>query len=230
MTKNITWNDVLTEEKKKLYFINILKSVSNDRASGIVVYPSEKDVFNAFRLTELFNVKVVILGQDPYYKANQAHGLAFSVLPNIPIPPSLINIYKELEQDIPNFILPQHGFLKSWATQGVFLLNSILTVKAGKPHSHAHLGWDIFTDKVISIINQYCKNIIFLFWGVRSQQKINIIDRNRHFILKTSHPSPLSAHRGFFGCKHFSQTNILLCQKQKKPIDWSSISKYKPIA
>lgn len=220
MAKKLTWHDVLAEEKEKPYFVETLKAVANERAAGVTVYPPQKDVFNAFRLTELGDIKVVILGQDPYHGPNQAHGLAFSVLPGVAIPPSLLNMYKELELDIPGFVRPKHGFLESWATQGVMLLNTVLTVEASKAHSHARFGWETFTDNVISAINQHREGVIFLLWGSHAQKKGSIIDTQRHHVLKAPHPSPLSAHRGFFGSKHFSQANALLSQSGQTPIDW----------
>ncbi|ORM62927.1 uracil-DNA glycosylase [Pantoea rodasii] len=223
MAEKLTWHDVLAEEKEKPYFIETLKAVANERAAGITVYPPQKDVFNAFRLTELGDIKVVILGQDPYHGPNQAHGLAFSVLPGVAIPPSLLNMYKELEKDIAGFTRPQHGFLESWATQGVMLLNTVLTVEASKAHSHARFGWETFTDNVISTINQHREGVIFLLWGSHAQKKGSIIDTQRHHVLKAPHPSPLSAHRGFFGSKHFSQANALLSQSGQAPIDWMPV-------
>lgn len=223
MAETLTWHDVLAEEKEKPYFKETLKAVAEARAAGITVYPPQKDVFNAFRLTELGDIKVVILGQDPYHGPNQAHGLAFSVLPGVAIPPSLLNMYKELEQDIAGFTRPQHGFLESWAKQGVLLLNTVLTVEAGKAHSHARLGWETFTDNVISAINTHREGVIFLLWGSHAQKKGSIIDAQRHHVLKAPHPSPLSAHRGFFGCKHFSQANALLTQAGQRPIDWTPV-------
>lgn len=223
MAEKLTWHDVLAEEKEKPYFIETLKQVADDRAAGITVYPPQKDVFNAFRLTELGDVNVVILGQDPYHGPNQAHGLAFSVLPGVQVPPSLQNIYKELMQDIPGFQKPDHGFLESWAKQGVMLLNTVLTVEAGKAHSHARFGWETFTDNVIAAINQHCEGVIFLLWGSHAQKKGSIIDRKRHHVLQAPHPSPLSAHRGFFGSKHFSTTNELLSAAGKKPVDWTPV-------
>ncbi|MDZ7277631.1 uracil-DNA glycosylase [Pantoea eucrina] len=223
MAETLTWHDVLAEEKEKPYFKETLKAVAEARAAGITVYPPQKDVFNAFRLTELGDIKVVILGQDPYHGPNQAHGLAFSVLHGVAIPPSLLNMYKELEQDIAGFTRPQHGFLESWAKQGVLLLNTVLTVEAGKAHSHARLGWETFTDNVISAINTHLEGVIFLLWGSHAQKKGSIIDAQRHHVLKAPHPSPLSAHRGFFGCKHFSQANALLTQAGQRPIDWMPV-------
>jgi uracil-DNA glycosylase len=220
MAEKLTWHDVLAEEKEKPYFVETLKAVANERAAGVTVYPPQKDVFNAFRLTELGDIKVVILGQDPYHGPNQAHGLAFSVLPGVAIPPSLLNMYKELEKDIAGFTRPSHGFLESWATQGVMLLNTVLTVEASKAHSHARFGWETFTDNVISAINQHREGVIFLLWGSHAQKKGSIIDTQRHHVLKAPHPSPLSAHRGFFGSKHFSQANALLSQSGQTPINW----------
>ncbi|PPI86664.1 uracil-DNA glycosylase [Candidatus Pantoea edessiphila] len=221
MSNLLTWHHVLAEEKKKSYFIKILTSLRKKRLAGIEIYPEQKNIFNAFRLTELKDIKVVIIGQDPYCRPNQAHGLAFSVLPNAKIPPSLKNIYKELLQDIHDFKYPNHGFLESWAKQGVMLLNTVLTVESGKIYSHAKLGWEKFTDKVINIINQHCNGIIFLLWGVHAQNKAYIINNQRHYILQSSHPSPRSAHLGFFGCKHFSKANKLLIDFGKQPIDWT---------
>ncbi|GAA0490425.1 MULTISPECIES: uracil-DNA glycosylase [Tatumella] len=220
MTTTLTWHDVLAAEKQQDYFIQTLNSVEERRRQGVTVYPPQKDVFNAFRLTELHQVKVVILGQDPYHGAGQAHGLAFSVLPGVATPPSLLNMYKELEQDIEGFTRPNHGYLASWATQGVLLLNTVLTVEAGKAHSHARLGWEQFTDQVISLINQHREGVIFLLWGAHAQKKGRIIDRQRHHVLQAPHPSPLSAHRGFFGSKPFSQANSLLEQSGRTGINW----------
>lgn len=219
--KKLNWSSFLSEEKKLLYFQKILTILHDKRKKGIFIYPRQKDIFNAFRFTSFESVKVVIIGQDPYYNPNQAHGLAFSVLPNIiPIPPSLHNIYTELITDIPKIIMPKHGCLQSWAKEGVLLLNSILTVEHGKSGSHANIGWEKFTDKVIHILNVYRKNIIFLLWGRYAQNKGNIIDHKKHHILETSHPSPISARYGFIGCRHFSQSNKLLIQKNIKTINW----------
>ncbi|KAA3666544.1 uracil-DNA glycosylase [Pectobacterium carotovorum] len=221
MATSLTWHDVLAQEKQQPYFINTLEFVGKERAAGKTIYPPQKDVFNAFRFTELHQVKIVILGQDPYHGPNQAHGLSFSVRPGVPAPPSLGNIYKELASDIPGFEIPRHGFLQSWAEQGVLLLNTVLTVEAGQAHSHANLGWETFTDRVIAALNEQREGLIFLLWGSHAQKKGNIIDQQRHHILKSPHPSPLSAHRGFLGCKHFSQANQLLEQQGLSPIDWT---------
>ncbi|WP_145546525.1 uracil-DNA glycosylase [Yersinia intermedia] len=220
MSASLTWHDVIGLEKEQPYFKDTLAYVTAARSAGKTIYPAQKDVFNAFRLTELDQVKVVILGQDPYHGPNQAHGLSFSVLPGVPAPPSLVNMYKELATDIPGFERPNHGFLQSWAEQGVLLLNTVLTVEAGNAHSHANLGWETFTDKVIAALNEHRDGVIFLLWGAHAQKKGRIIDTQCHFILKAPHPSPLSAHRGFLGCKHFSQANQLLKQQGQQPIDW----------
>ncbi|MCI4116340.1 uracil-DNA glycosylase [Dickeya dianthicola] len=221
MTTSLTWHDVLAQEKELPYFVNTLSFVHQERTAGKVIYPPQKDVFNAFRFTEFHAVNVVILGQDPYHGPNQAHGLSFSVRPGVPAPPSLVNIYKELANDIPGFDIPSHGFLQSWAQQGVMLLNTVLTVEAGKAHSHANLGWETFTDKVIEKLNAHREGIVFLLWGSHAQRKGSIIDTRRHHVLKAPHPSPLSAHRGFLGCRHFSKTNQLLEQQGNTPIDWT---------
>ncbi len=215
-----TWTDLLAEEKQKDYFKQTLSYVANQRTNGITVYPPQKEVFTAFAVTPFEQVKVVIIGQDPYHGPDQAHGLSFSVKPGVKIPPSLKNIYKELAQDIDGFVIPDHGYLLSWAEQGVLLLNTVLTVEAGKAHSHKHLGWEQFTDKVINVLNTYGNNIIFLLWGSHAQKKGNVIDRNKHVVLTAPHPSPLSAHRGFLGCRHFSTANNLLIQQGKQPINW----------
>lgn len=220
MTQSLVWHDVIGVEKQQTYFQQTLQFVEAERQSGKIIYPPAKEVFNAFRLTEFNQVKVVILGQDPYHGPNQAHGLCFSVLPGVKTPPSLVNIYKELAQDIPGFQIPDHGYLKSWAEQGVLLLNTVLTVEQGKAHSHAKSGWETFTDRVIEVLNQQREGIIFLLWGSHAQKKGGMIDRQRHHVLMAPHPSPLSAHRGFLGCKHFSLTNQILIQQGKSPIDW----------
>lgn len=217
----LTWHDVLAEEKQQPYFIHTLSTVAAERAAGVTVYPPQKEVFNAFRFTELGDIKVVILGQDPYHGPGQAHGLAFSVLPGIAVPPSLGNMYKELQSNFPGFVRPNHGYLESWARQGVLLLNTVLTVEAGKAHSHARLGWETFTDKVIGLINQHCEGVVFLLWGSHAQKKGSIIDRKRHHVLQAPHPSPLSAHRGFLGCGHFAKANEYLLGRGETPIDWA---------
>ncbi|WWP01211.1 MAG: uracil-DNA glycosylase [Candidatus Dasytiphilus stammeri] len=220
MNRAMIWHDVLALEKKN-YFIKTLQAVAVARSTGKILYPCNQDIFNAFRLTELHQIKVVIVGQDPYPGPGYAHGLAFSVRQGIPIPPSLNNIYKELENDLVKFTRPNHGCLESWAIQGVMLLNAILTVEVGTPHSQANWGWEIFTDKVISVINKYRNNIVFLLWGKQAQNKGKFIDCQRHTVLQAPHPSPLSAHRGFFGCRHFSKANHCLTESGIHPIDWT---------
>ncbi|HHF6570687.1 TPA: uracil-DNA glycosylase [Haemophilus influenzae] len=214
------WTDVIGTEKAQPYFQHALQQVHLARASGKTIYPPQEEVFNAFKYTAFEDVKVVILGQDPYHGANQAHGLAFSVKPEVAIPPSLLNIYKELTQDISGFQMPSNGYLVKWAEQGVLLLNTVLTVERGMAHSHANLGWERFTDKVIAVLNEHREKLVFLLWGSHAQKKGQIIDRTRHFVLTAPHPSPLSAHRGFFGCRHFSKTNSYLESNGMKPIDW----------
>nr|WP_314265662.1 uracil-DNA glycosylase [uncultured Moellerella sp.] len=220
MSTTITWHDVIGSEKDQDYFKETLAYVANERKNGKTIYPPQEDVFSAFRYNELADIKVVILGQDPYHGPNQAHGLSFSVRPGVPAPPSLVNIYKELEKDIEGFTRPTHGYLASWAQQGVLLLNTVLTVEKGKAHSHAHLGWETFTDRVIAAINEHRSDVIFLLWGAHAQKKGKIIDTKKHHVLTAPHPSPLSAHRGFLGCRHFSQTNQLLQQQGLAPINW----------
>jgi len=217
MTK---WADVLSQEKQLPYFQHILQFVQQARAAGKVIYPPQQAVFKAFELTELDKVKVVILGQDPYHGPNQAHGLCFSVLPEVKTPPSLVNIYKELVTDIDGFKIPQHGCLQSWAEQGVLLLNTVLTVEQGKAHSHAKIGWEQFTSAVITRLNEHCEGLVFLLWGSHAQNKGAVIETKKHHVLMAPHPSPLSAYRGFFGCKHFSQTNQILEQQGKTAICW----------
>lgn len=215
-----TWHEALGAEKEQPYFRHIIQNVRQEREAGKIIYPPAADVFNAFKATEFDQVKVVILGQDPYHGAGQAHGLAFSVRPDIQTPPSLANIYKELAEDIPDFQIPQHGNLQHWAEQGVLLLNTVLTVRAGQAHSHAPLGWERFTDRVISQINEHRDHVVFMLWGSHAQKKGAFIDRSRHLVLTASHPSPLSAYRGFFGCKHFSQANDYLLKNGMNAIDW----------
>lgn len=216
----LTWKSLLSQETNLPYFKNILNILHQKRKRGITIYPKQNDIFSAFRFTSFESIKVVIIGQDPYPAPNLAHGLAFSVPMGIKTPPSLNNIYKELQSDIPNFIIPKHGCLYAWTKEGIFLLNSILTVEQRKSGSHISLGWEKFTDKVIYILNKYRENLIFLLWGNYAQKKSIFIDHKKHLILTTSHPSPISAQYGFFGCKHFSKTNNFLIQHNKKIINW----------
>ena len=214
-----TWNEILADEMQKDYYQELQAFVQKRRAE-VRVFPEEKNVFNALELTPFESVKVVILGQDPYHGPNQAHGLSFSVKPGIKPPPSLLNMYKELSDDIEGFQMPNHGYLVEWAQQGVLLLNSVLTVEQGLAHSHANWGWEIFTDKVIEALNHHRENLVFLLWGSPAQKKGQFIDRQKHCVLTSVHPSPLSAHRGFFGCRHFSKANAYLQQQGIAPINW----------
>ncbi|WP_299267496.1 uracil-DNA glycosylase [uncultured Psychrosphaera sp.] len=217
---SLTWSSVIAQEQQQTYLKDTLTTVAEERAQGIDIFPTDEDVFSAFDLTALKDVKVVILGQDPYHGINQAHGLAFSVKPGIKIPPSLRNMYKELASDINGFEIPKHGYLIDWAKQGVLLLNTVLTVRSGQAHSHKSLGWEQFTDKIISTLNEQRSDLVFLLWGSHAQKKAAAIDSNKHHILNAPHPSPLSAHRGFFGCKHFSKTNEILKKQGQAQIDW----------
>lgn len=215
-----TWQEAIGAEKAQPYFRQILAHVRAERESGQTVYPPAADVFNAFKYTEFADVKVVILGQDPYHNEGQAHGLAFSVREGVAVPPSLVNIYKELADDIAGFSVPPHGCLTRWAEQGVLLLNTVLTVRAHRAHSHADLGWETFTDRVVAQINAGRENVVFMLWGSHAQKKGAMIDRSRHLVLSAPHPSPLSAYRGFFGCRHFSRANAYLAAHGITPIDW----------
>lgn len=214
-----TWKEAIGDEKNQPYFQQILQFVHQERMQGKTIFPPQNEVFTAFSLTEFSAVKVVILGQDPYHGPNQAHGLSFSVKPGIAPPPSLVNIYKELASDI-GFQIPKHGYLIEWAKQGVLLLNTVLTVEQGLAHSHANIGWERFTDKVIAQLNQQREKVVFLLWGSHAQKKGQFIDRTKHYVLTAPHPSPLSAHRGFFGCRHFSKTNDYLRMQGFSEIDW----------
>lgn len=215
-----TWEDLIGKEKQQPYFKSLLSFVEQERNSGQVIYPANSEVFNAFKYCPADKCKVVIIGQDPYHGPNQAHGLSFSVKKGNKIPPSLRNIYKELSQDVPNFTIPQHGELIAWAEQGVLLLNTVLTVRDGQAHSHKNKGWERFTDSVISTISERLEGLVFLLWGAPAQKKMSLIDQHKHWIFTAAHPSPLSAHRGFLGCRHFSLANQKLEQNGQSPIDW----------
>jgi uracil-DNA glycosylase len=214
-----TWRDVLATEKSASYFKDLLTFVERERSAGKVIYPPNAEVFNAFHLTPFAEVKVVILGQDPYHGPHQAHGLCFSVRPPTPPPPSRLNIYKELHDDV-GAPIPAHGSLESWARQGVLLLNAILTVEAEKPGSHANRGWERFTDRVIQELNERHSHLVFMKWGSHAQRKASHVDRRKHLVLEAPHPSPLSAYRGFFGCRHFSQANAYLRQHGIPEVQW----------
>jgi uracil-DNA glycosylase len=214
-----TWKEVLHGEREKEYFQTLLTFLEKERAAGKTIYPRSKDTFNALSFTPFDQVKVVIVGQDPYHGPDQAHGLSFSVLPGVRPPPSLVNIFKEIRSDL-GLAPPAHGCLESWAKKGVLLLNTVLTVEAAKPGSHRGLGWEKFTDRVIREINQRRQGVVFLLWGAHAQEKCAAIDPQRHHVLKTCHPSPYSAASGFFGCRHFSKANELLTAQGKTPVDW----------
>ena len=215
------WAQAIGCEKTKPYFRQILQHINEERNLGHEIYPNNEDIFNAFRYTEFDAVKVVILGQDPYHDIGQAHGLAFSVKHGVAIPPSLRNIYKELSQDLSDFVIPNHGCLTHWADEGVLLLNNVLSVRAHSPNSHRDIGWETFTDYVVNVLNSQRENLVFLLWGASAQKKGAHIDEKRHLVLKAPHPSPLSANRGFFGCRHFSKTNQYLIEHGVEPIDWN---------
>ncbi|MFT4093803.1 MAG: uracil-DNA glycosylase [Niabella sp.] len=214
-----SWKEKLKEEFQKPYFENIATHLKTEKKLHKIIYPPGPMIFNAFNSTPFDKVKVLILGQDPYHGPGQAHGLCFSVQNNVPPPPSLVNIFKELKSDI-GMETPASGDLSKWAHEGVFLLNASLTVRAGEPMSHAKIGWAQFTDAVIKKIADEKEHIVFLLWGKFAQEKAAFIDHSRHLILKAAHPSPLSANAGFFGCKHFSKTNEYLVQQGIEPIDW----------
>jgi uracil-DNA glycosylase len=215
-----TWKIPLLEEFQKPYMIALREFLKNEKDKGKIIYPKGSDIFNALNLCPLDKVKVVILGQDPYHGPGQAHGLCFSVQKGVPPPPSLQNIFKELESDL-GIPRPSHGFLEKWAQQGVLLLNTVMTVERGRAGSHHGKGWEIFTDKVIELVNELPHSVVFLLWGSPAQKKAQLIHEKRHLILKSAHPSPLSAHRGFLGNKHFSKTNRHLAAEGLKEIDWS---------
>ena len=212
------WLPAVNAEFKKPYYKELYKFVKEEYSKNVVFPPSE-DIFNALHLTPLSEVKVLILGQDPYHNYNQAHGLCFSVLPGNDTPPSLVNIYKELQDDLGCYI-PNNGYLVKWAKQGVLMLNTVLTVRAHQANSHAGHGWEQFTDAIIEAVNKEDRPIVYMLWGTPAQRKIPMLTNPKHLILKAPHPSPLSAYRGFFGCKHFSKCNEFLEKNGIKPIDW----------
>ena len=213
-----SWLPALADETAKPYYQKLYQFVGEERRK-YKVYPPGKDVFNALRYTPLEQVRVVIIGQDPYHNTNQAHGMAFSVRPGVPAPPSLLNIFKELQADV-QFRIPNNGYLIPWAEQGVLLLNAVLTVRAHQANSHQGKGWETFTDAVLRAINARDNRVVFLLWGSYAQRKAEWIDTDRHTVLKAPHPSPLSASRGFFGCRHFSKANTALQAAGLPPIDW----------
>jgi len=218
-----SWLKVLHNEFEKDYMLKLKQFLKQEKEAGHKVYPKGGDIFNAFNHTPFTNIKAVILGQDPYHGPNQAMGLSFAVHKGVPVPRSLVNIYKELTTDIPGFKTPDNGDLTKWADQGVLLLNATLTVQAGLAGSHQKKGWEIFTDTVIRKISEEKESVVFLLWGRFAQAKAELIDQNKHHILKAAHPSPFSAESGFFGCRHFSKTNEILKKEGKAEIDWQII-------
>jgi uracil-DNA glycosylase len=222
MTKQILKNDwapILQDEFSKPYYLQLREFLKYEY-SNFIVYPDMYDIFNALHYTSFSDVKVVILGQDPYHGPNQAHGLSFSVKPGVPHPPSLRNIFQELQNDL-GYPIPKSGSLVPWTRQGVLLLNTVLTVRAGQAHSHKGKGWEIFTDRVIESLNEKPDPVVYILWGSAAQSKQKLIDTTKHYIVKSPHPSPLSAHRGFFGSKPFSKTNAYLRMIGKTEIDWA---------
>ena len=216
---NEEWKEALSGEFEKLYFETLWEQVSEEYRTK-EIFPPVDDVFNAFNYTPLSKVKCVIIGQDPSHNVGQAHVLCFSVKPGVDIPPSLVNIYKELHDDI-GFQIPDNGYLEKWAKQGVLMLNTVLTVRAHEANSHKGLGWEKFTDAVIKVLNEQDRPIVYLLWGAPAQKKAAKVDNSKHLLLKAPHPSPLSSYRGFFGCKHFSKANEFLKENGLEPIEWS---------
>lgn len=212
------WLDALKDEFKKPYYKELFQTVTEEYHTRLI-FPPADDIFNAFHLTPLKDVKVVILGQDPYHNHGQAHGLCFSVKKGVAIPPSLVNIYKELQDDL-GCSIPNHGYLTKWAEQGVLMLNTVLTVRAHQANSHRGIGWEEFTDAAIRVLNEQDRPMVFILWGAPAQRKERMLNNTKHLILKAPHPSPLSAYRGFFGSKPFSQTNDFLVQHGLEAIDW----------
>ncbi|MDZ5601207.1 uracil-DNA glycosylase [Pseudomonas sp. RP23018S] len=215
-----TWKAALRDEFDQPYMHQLRAFLRQEHAAGKQIYPPGPLIFNALNTTPLPQVKVVILGQDPYHGPGQAHGLCFSVQPGVPTPPSLVNIYKELHRDL-NLPIPNHGYLQSWAEQGVLLLNTTMTVERANAASHAKKGWEHFTDRIIEVVSAQCENVVFLLWGAHAQSKQKLIDGTKHLVLKSVHPSPLSAYRGFIGCGHFGRANGFLEQRGITPINWA---------
>ncbi len=218
------WKEHLAEEFRQPYLQGLAEFLSDEERAGKVLFPASHHCFNALNSTPLDKVKVVILGQDPYHGPGQAHGLCFSVRPNVAVPPSLVNIFKEIQDDL-GIAPPDHGCLQPWAEQGVLLLNSVLTVVQGQAGAHQGKGWETFTDKVIETVNREREGVVFMLWGSYARKKGQHIDRSKHLVLEGPHPSPLSAYRGFFGCKHFSKANDWLERQGKPTVDWQLPSK-----
>ena len=212
------WLPVLQPEFNKEYYRNLYQKIKEEY-NARQIFPASEDIFNALHLTPLNQVKVVILGQDPYHEIGQAHGLCFSVKKGVDIPPSLVNIYKELHDDL-GCTIPEHGYLVKWAEQGVLLLNTVLTVRAHQANSHKGLGWEQFTDAILAAVNRQDRPVVYLLWGAPAQRKKVMLTNPKHLVLEAPHPSPLSAYRGFFGCRHFSKTNEFLKANGCEPIDW----------
>jgi uracil-DNA glycosylase len=228
--EEISWKNVLSDEREQPYFKDLLAFVERERAAGKSIYPPNSEVFNALASTPFNRVKVVVIGQDPYHGPGQAHGLSFSVKRGVPTPPSLINIFNELQRDLnlwsdlPNN-MPPHGCLESWAAQGVLLLNAVLTVEEAKAGSHANRGWERFTDRVIRELNDKRSGLVFMLWGAYAQKKAAFVDRSKHLVLEAPHPSPLSAYRGFIGCGHFSRANRYLEERGLGGVEWGKLPK-----
>ena len=214
-----SWDEKLKDEFTKEYYLQLREFLKQEYSTR-VIYPDMHDIFNALKATAYEDVKVVILGQDPYHEPGQAHGMCFSVKPGVPVPPSLQNMYKEIAAEYPGWPIPEDGYLQKWAEQGVLLLNAVLTVREHAANSHRGKGWEILTDRVIELLNDREDPVIFLLWGRNAREKASLITNPRHSVLQAAHPSPLSAHSGFFGCGHFRQANDLLRQYGKKPIRW----------
>ena len=217
-----SWLQLLNDEFEQPYFKSLCAFLAAEEQAGKAIYPPKLEIFNALNHTSFESVKVVIIGQDPYHGANQAHGFSFSVQTGIDVPPSLKNIYKELNTDV-SMDIPEHGCLTSWADQGVLLLNAVLTVEQANAGAHQGKGWEVFTDRIVQILNEQREGVVFLLWGSYAQKKGKIIDREKHCVIATPHPSPLSAYRGFFGSKVFSKTNTYLLEKSVSAINWDSI-------
>lgn len=213
-----SWDKLLADEFSKDYYLNLRKCLAQEYRTH-TVYPAMENIFNALKYTSYEDVKVLILGQDPYHGPGQAHGLCFSVQKGVPKPPSLKNMFKELESDL-GISAPSHGCLTDWTNQGILLLNTVLTVREGAPNSHKNLGWTVFTDRIIELLNEREEPVIFVLWGRNAIDKLPLITNSRHYVLTAAHPSPLSASRGFLGCRHYSKINEILCSMGKKPIDW----------
>lgn len=222
----MNWQTLINKEKQQDYFQQIERNLQAARADGKTIFPNNEDIFAAFDVTAFADVKVVIIGQDPYHGPGQAHGMSFSVRPGVKIPPSLRNIYKELALEYPDYQIPDHGYLLPWAEQGVLLLNSVLTVQQASPNSHKDWGWDRFTDKMINALSEHREGVIFMLWGAFAQKKQVLIDAQKHHILTAPHPSPFSANKGFFGCDHFVQANQLLVDQNRTAINWQLPPKY----